>query len=178
MANLLPQKLQLTLCLIKPDITPIACKTIALRKLILKKGFYFIRSRCIKLSQEDAEKFYHQHKDRFFFYRLVTFMSSGPLWAHILAHPDAVKQWRAIMGPTKVYKAVFEAPRTIRGLYGLTDTRNAVHGSDSESSAREEIGFYFKDFSFEDWKLHEENQFNHRDKIIFDAENCIHKFKP
>lgn len=33
------------------------------------------------------------------------------------------------MGPTKVYKAQFEAPDTIRGMYGLSDTRNATHGS-------------------------------------------------
>lgn len=33
------------------------------------------------------------------------------------------------MGPTKVYKAQFEAPNTIRGKYGLSDTRNATHGS-------------------------------------------------
>lgn len=33
------------------------------------------------------------------------------------------------MGPTKVYKAQFEASETIRGKYGFTDTRNATHGS-------------------------------------------------
>lgn len=33
------------------------------------------------------------------------------------------------MGPTKVYQAVYSAPGTIRAEYGLTDTRNATHGS-------------------------------------------------
>lgn len=33
------------------------------------------------------------------------------------------------MGPTKVYRAQFEAPDTIRGEFGLSDTRNATHGS-------------------------------------------------
>jgi hypothetical protein len=33
------------------------------------------------------------------------------------------------MGPTKVYHAQFTAPYSIRGRFGLSDTRNAVHGS-------------------------------------------------
>lgn len=33
------------------------------------------------------------------------------------------------MGPTKVYKTKYEAPDTIRGTFGLTDTRNCTHGS-------------------------------------------------
>jgi nucleoside-diphosphate kinase len=33
------------------------------------------------------------------------------------------------MGPTKVYHAQFTAPESIRGRFGLSDTRNATHGS-------------------------------------------------
>lgn len=33
------------------------------------------------------------------------------------------------MGPTKVYKAIFEDPQSIRGRFGVSDTRNATHGS-------------------------------------------------
>lgn len=54
---------------------------------------------------------------------------SGPLEVHILARQDAIKVWRNLMGPTKVYHAQFTAPATIRGSFGLSDTRNAVHGS-------------------------------------------------
>lgn len=56
-------------------------------------------------------------------------LCSGPTHALILAHEDAIRRWRAIMGPTKVYKTKYEAPNTIRGLYGLSDTRNSTHGS-------------------------------------------------
>jgi nucleoside-diphosphate kinase len=48
---------------------------------------------------------------------------------HILARHDAVNVWRKLMGPTKVYRAQFTAPDSIRGRFGLSDTRNAVHGS-------------------------------------------------
>lgn len=33
------------------------------------------------------------------------------------------------MGPTKTYKSQFEDPSSIRGTFGLTDTRNSTHGS-------------------------------------------------
>ena len=48
---------------------------------------------------------------------------------HILARHDAINVWRKLMGPTKVYRAQFTAPDSIRGRFGLSDTRNAVHGS-------------------------------------------------
>ena len=66
---------------------------------------------------------------KFFFGRLVSYMSSGPINPMVLAHKDAIQKWRALMGPTKSYVAQATAPHTIRGMYGLTDTRNATHGS-------------------------------------------------
>lgn len=47
----------------------------------------------------------------------------------ILARENAILKWRELMGPTKVYKAQITHPDTIRGKFGLTDTRNATHGS-------------------------------------------------
>lgn len=54
---------------------------------------------------------------------------SGPSDLYVLARENAIKEWRRIMGPTKVYKTQFEAPETIRGTFGFSDTRNATHGS-------------------------------------------------
>jgi nucleoside diphosphate kinase len=48
---------------------------------------------------------------------------------YILAKENAIAEWRKLMGPTKVYQAIYTHPDSIRGLYGLTDTRNATHGS-------------------------------------------------
>lgn len=39
------------------------------------------------------------------------------------------------MGPTKVYRARNTAPDSIRGAYGLTDTRNTIHGSGKNTRA-------------------------------------------
>lgn len=49
--------------------------------------------------------------------------------SYVLAREDAIAKWRELMGPTKVFKAKISHPETIRGKYGLTDTRNATHGS-------------------------------------------------
>ncbi|KAK0064917.1 nucleoside diphosphate kinase 6-like isoform X2, partial [Biomphalaria pfeifferi] len=53
----------------------------------------------------------------------------GPLWTYILCGDNAISRWRKLMGPTKVLKTVYDEPLSIRGLYGLTDTRNCTHGS-------------------------------------------------
>ena len=66
---------------------------------------------------------------KFFFERLVTYMSSGETEALVLARHRAVEKWRELMGPTKPTYAKSLSPSSIRGLYGLTDTRNSVHGS-------------------------------------------------
>lgn len=49
--------------------------------------------------------------------------------AYILAREDAISHWRELMGPTKVFRARFNSPASIRGQFGLTDTRNTTHGS-------------------------------------------------
>lgn len=49
--------------------------------------------------------------------------------AYILAREDAIRHWRELMGPTKVFRARYTSPASIRGQFGLTDTRNTTHGS-------------------------------------------------
>ncbi|XP_035624553.2 nucleoside diphosphate kinase 6 [Oncorhynchus keta] len=89
-------------------------------------------------------------------------MSSGPMRAYVLAREDAITHWRELMGPTKVFRARYTSPSTIRAQYGLTDTRNTTHGSDSLESARREISFFFPDFSQETWMEREELRFRKR----------------
>ncbi|CAI8008051.1 Nucleoside diphosphate kinase 6 [Geodia barretti] len=66
---------------------------------------------------------------KFFYERLVNYMMSGETEALVLAHSQALQRWRDLMGPTKPSLAQSLAPDSIRALHGLTDTRNAVHGS-------------------------------------------------
>jgi len=59
----------------------------------------------------------------------MTFPQSGSTEALVLLREDAIQKWRRMMGPTKVYKSWRTDPYTIRGTWGLTDTRNTTHGS-------------------------------------------------
>ena len=64
----------------------------------------------VQLSQERAEEFYAEHQGKSFFPRLVEFMTSGPLYAMVLGKDDAVKAWRALMGPTNALVAKEQQP--------------------------------------------------------------------
>jgi len=151
--------LSLTLALLKPDITSMPYTLQQARHLILNTGFIVIRSNIItKMKRDQAESFYQEHSGRFFYNRLVTFMSSGSVHAHILALPSklpndtkAITTWRTLMGPTKVMKARYTEPNSIRGLFGLSDTRNCSHGSDSLETAMREINFFFPNFNMSDF---------------------------
>lgn len=48
---------------------------------------------------------------------------------------NAVKKWRATLGPTDSQEARNVAPESIRALFGKDKQSNAGHGSDSDISA-------------------------------------------
>lgn len=88
---------------------------------------------------------------------MLFFSDSGPIEVFILAGDNVIPRWRALLGPARVYKTIYSHPESIRGLFGLTDTRNVCHGSDSMESAKREIGIFFADFDVDGWiKEHEQ----------------------
>lgn len=101
-------------------------------------------------------------------------MSSGNTHAYILARDDAITEWRSLMGPTKVFRTRFLEPDSLRGLFGLTDTRNTSHGSDSEASARSEIGFFFPEFDWDRFGAEEEEAFR-AGRVRLDREHFVHR---
>ncbi|XP_063702903.1 nucleoside diphosphate kinase 6 [Culicoides brevitarsis] len=137
----------LTLAIIKPHVlkNPFALRCI---KRAIKENHFTIRiQKTIRMDEKLAEKFYAEHKGRFFYNRLVEFMCSSPMEVLVLERFDAINKWREMLGPTKTFKAVYSHPDSIRALYGLSDTRNACHGSDSIESALKEIRIFFPDFN-------------------------------
>lgn len=97
----------------------------------------------VRLRREDAMEFYAEHKGKPFYERLVDFMSSDYAVALELVGRDAISSWRSIIGPTNSEKAREESPNSIRAHFGTDGTKNAVHGSDSNSSASRELDFFF-----------------------------------
>ncbi|XP_053108433.1 nucleoside diphosphate kinase 6 [Hemicordylus capensis] len=170
-----PQRvLQLTLAIIKPDAVAHPLILEAVHKTILSKRFLIVRSKDLVWSRQDSQQFYQEHSGRFFYQRLVEFMASGPMRAYILAHEEAIPLWRSLMGPTKVFRAQHTAPESIRGAYGLTDTRNTVHGSDSAASASREMAFFFPEFSEREWYQHEEPQLR-GGPVCYDTKAAVHR---
>ena len=128
-------KLHLTLAIFKPDLTIRPFSLEHVRHLLIKNDFIVIKSKQEHLSKNKVKEFYKEHEGKFFYNRLVTYMSSGESHIHILGREnEAIKTWRTLMGPTKVFKTRYDQPESIRGQFGLTDTRNSSHGSDSDET--------------------------------------------
>jgi len=109
---------------------------------ISKGGFGIVAMKYLKLSRQQAEKFYEVHHERPFYSDLVEFMSSGPIVAAVLKKENAVEAYRGFIGSTNPKDA---APGTIRALYGTNIQENAVHGSDSDENAIKEAAFFFSE---------------------------------
>jgi nucleoside-diphosphate kinase len=131
--------METTFAIIKPDAV---AKRVAGRILqrIEDAGFQIRAMRMVHLTRAQAEGFYAVHRERPFFQGLTTFMSEGPVVVLALEAPDAIKQWRTLMGATDPAKA---DAGTIRREFGTSIERNATHGSDAPDTARFELGYFF-----------------------------------
>ena len=103
-------------------------------------GFRVVEARFMHLSREQAETFYEVHRERPFYGSLVDFMTSGPCMPMVLEADDAVPKLREAIGATDPAEA---AEGTVRRLFAESKERNAIHASDSEENAVEEIRFFF-----------------------------------
>ncbi|WP_336368179.1 nucleoside-diphosphate kinase [Marinobacter sp. C2H3] len=130
-----------TLSIIKPDA--VAKNVIGeIYTRFEKAGLRIVAARMMHLTQEQAEGFYAEHKERPFFNDLVAFMTSGPVVVQVLEGEGAILKNRDLMGATNPKEA---APGTIRADFASSIDANAVHGSDSAASAEREIAYFFND---------------------------------
>lgn len=133
--------MQRTLSIVKPDA--VAKNVIGeIYTRFERAGLQIVAARMIHLSREQAEGFYAVHRERPFFDDLVGFMTSGPVMVQVLEGEDAIARNRELMGATDPRQA---APGTIRADFATSIDANAVHGSDGEDTAAEEIRFFFGD---------------------------------
>jgi nucleoside-diphosphate kinase len=128
-----------TLSIIKPDGVSKGLIGEVIR-IFETAGFKIAAMKMKNLSRKDAEGFYYVHKERPFFGELVEFMMSGPIVIMVLEGENVIKRNREIMGATDPAEA---AEGTIRARWADSKQNNIVHGSDSEESAKFEIGHFF-----------------------------------
>jgi nucleoside-diphosphate kinase len=107
---------------------------------IIQAGFKVVALKYTRLSDAMAGDFYGIHRERPFFNDLVSFMTSGPIYAAILEKDNAVEDFRKLIGATDPQKA---DAGTIRNLYAKSIDANAIHGSDSDENAAIEGNFFF-----------------------------------
>ena len=128
-----------TLSIIKPDA--VAKNVIGeIYTRFEKAGLKIIAAKMLQLDDESAGGFYAEHKERPFYKDLIEFMTSGPVMVTVLEGDGAVMMNRDLMGATNPSDA---AAGTIRSDFANSIDANAVHGSDSTTSAEREIGYLF-----------------------------------
>ncbi|CCQ91964.1 Nucleoside diphosphate kinase [Nitrospina gracilis 3/211] len=129
-----------TFAIIKPD----AVERNLIGKILERiesKGFRIAAMKRARLTLEQAEGFYHVHKERPFFKDLTTYMSAGgPVVLLVLEKDNAITGWRELMGATNPKDA---ADGTIRKEFAVDIEKNSVHGSDSPENAAFEISYFF-----------------------------------
>lgn len=136
-------QVQRTFSMIKPDAVSKNLIGEILRRLA-NSGFTLAAGKLAKISKQQAEKLYEEHKGKEFYQGLVDFALEGPAFIMVLKREDAVAKLREVIGSTNPAKAL---PGTIRGdlAKGQELPRNMIHASDSVNSAEREIPIFFKE---------------------------------
>lgn len=130
---------QRTFALIKPDGVQRGLVGEVLSRFE-RKGLKIVAMKMLIVSGELAKSYYSEHIGKQFFEPLIQYITSGPSVAMVLEGDEAVAVVRKMMGKTSPREA---DPGTIRGDFGLSISRNIIHGSDSLTSAEREISLFF-----------------------------------
>ena len=130
-----------TFSMIKPDATR-RNLTGSVNAVIEGAGLRIVAQRRVKLTTEQAQKFYEVHAERPFYGELVEQMTAEPVVVQVLEAEGAVAKYREVMGATNPKDA---AEGTIRKQFALSIGENSVHGSDSDENAAIEIAQFFTD---------------------------------
>jgi len=131
--------METTLIILKPD----AVQRGLMGQIITRfenKGLQVVGCKLMQISPKLAETHYEAHKAKPFYPGLVRFMTSSPVLVLALRGNKAIEIARAMMGATFGSKA---APGTIRGDFGVSNSFNLIHGSDSPEAAQRELGLFF-----------------------------------
>ena len=149
MPRLLETHMERTLILLKPDAVQRGL-TGEIVTRFERKGLKIVAMKMMTISQDLAARHYAIHKDKPFYRGLVKFMTSRPVIAMVLEGIGAVAICRNMMGATFGSKA---APGTIRGDYGVSNSLNLIHGSDSPETAEVEVGNFFTPKEIQEYSL-------------------------
>lgn len=133
--------METTLIILKPD----AVQRGMMGRIISRfedKGLQIVGCKLMLISQKLAATHYEAHQGKPFYDGLVGFMTSSPVLVMAVRGKGAIAISRKMMGATFGSNA---EPGTIRGDFGVSNSFNLIHGSDSPEAAEREIGLFFND---------------------------------
>jgi len=128
-----------TLSIVKPDAVEKGAIGAIVGRLE-SNGLKPVAMKMKRLTVAEAQGFYAEHQGKPFFNDLVAFMTSGPVVLMVLEGENAIQAYRTVMGTTNPANA---AAGTLRKDFAESTQRNAVHGSDSPTSAAREVAYFF-----------------------------------
>ncbi|MDD3641849.1 MAG: nucleoside-diphosphate kinase [Candidatus Krumholzibacteria bacterium] len=108
--------------------------------MLLANRFRIRRMKQFRFDAGTAGEFYGVHRGKPFFEALVAYITSGEVVGMELEKEEGVALLRELVGATDPASA---RPGTIRYMYGTSLQANAVHASDSRSSAEKELAIVF-----------------------------------
>ncbi len=117
---------------------------------IERKGLKIRALKMLKMSREQAEKLYEEHKGKPFFEDLINYVTSGPVVVMVVEGPRAVEVMRRMVGATDGAEA---APGTIRGDFALSKARNVIHATDSPEKVEREASIFFSEDEYVDYEF-------------------------
>ena len=136
-----------TLIILKPD----AVQRGLMGNIISRfedKGLKIVAAKFMQISPELVAVHCANHKEKPFYEGLVSFMTSSPVLVIALEGVGVIAVCRSMMGAT--FGSMADAG-TIRGDFGVSNSFNLIHGSDSPEAASKELGIFFNDSEIISW---------------------------
>jgi nucleoside-diphosphate kinase len=127
-----------TLVIIKPD----AVERNLIGQIIdtyERNNLKVIQMNMIKPTLEQVKKHYSEHQGKYFYDRLVEYLTSGDVVVLLLEGKRAIDRVRKLNGKTNPQEA---EEGTLRKRFGIDFTRNSVHASDSEEKVAYESAIW------------------------------------
>lgn len=139
--------METTLIILKPD----AVQRGLMGRIISRfedKGLQVVGAKFMQIPGELAAKHYESHQGKPFYEGLVSFMTGSPVLVLALRGVGAIAVCRKMMGATFGSNA---EPGTIRGDFGVSNSFNLIHGSDSPEAADRECSLFFGEGEVLNW---------------------------
>lgn len=131
--------METTLVILKPDALKRKLVGTILARIEMK-GLHITGMKMMHMTETLIEEHYDFLKEKPFFWKLKSYMMSGPIIVLAVTWQEAVRAMRQIVGATNPLEA---NPGSIRWDYALSIDENIIHASDSPENAKKELERFF-----------------------------------